>query len=105
MMMRLIHAPAAEDAGAGQPGPGRDKARAPGQVALMDNSFLVGLSAQRVLRQRMDITANNLANMSTSGFSPFFAFSFLAIGPSERNRKYGSPGDSPDCPAKSAGDG
>jgi flagellar basal-body rod protein FlgF len=35
---------------------------------LMDNSFLVGLSAQRVLRQRMDITANNLANMSTSGF-------------------------------------
>lgn len=34
----------------------------------MDNSFLVGLSAQQVLRQRMDVTANNLANMTTAGF-------------------------------------
>jgi flagellar basal-body rod protein FlgF len=34
----------------------------------MDNSFLVGLSAQQVLHQRMDITANNLANMTTAGF-------------------------------------
>ncbi len=34
----------------------------------MDNSFLVGLSAQMALRQRMDVTANNLANMTTSGF-------------------------------------
>jgi flagellar basal-body rod protein FlgF len=34
----------------------------------MDNSFVVGLSAQQVLRQRMDVTANNLANMSTAGF-------------------------------------
>ena len=29
---------------------------------------MVGLSAQQVLRQRMDMTANNLANMSTAGF-------------------------------------
>jgi flagellar basal-body rod protein FlgF len=34
----------------------------------MDNSFVVGLSAQQVLRQRMDLTANNLANLSTAGF-------------------------------------
>jgi flagellar basal-body rod protein FlgF len=34
----------------------------------MDNSFMVGLSAQQVLQQRMDVTANNLANMSTAGF-------------------------------------
>jgi flagellar basal-body rod protein FlgF len=34
----------------------------------MDNSFMVGLSAQRVLQQRMDVTANNLANMTTAGF-------------------------------------
>ncbi|HVY90011.1 MAG TPA: flagellar basal-body rod protein FlgF [Hyphomonadaceae bacterium] len=34
----------------------------------MDNSFLVGLSAQQVLQQRMDTTANNLANMTTAGF-------------------------------------
>jgi flagellar basal body rod protein FlgG len=29
---------------------------------------MVGLSAQQVLRQRMDMTANNLANMTTAGF-------------------------------------
>lgn len=29
---------------------------------------MVGLSAQRVLQQRMDMTANNLANMTTAGF-------------------------------------
>lgn len=29
---------------------------------------MVGLSAQQVLRQRMDVTANNLANMTTAGF-------------------------------------
>jgi len=34
----------------------------------MDNSFVVGLSAQQVLRQRMDVTANNLANLNTAGF-------------------------------------
>lgn len=34
----------------------------------MDNSFLIGLSAQQVLRQRIDATANNLANMTTAGF-------------------------------------
>ena len=34
----------------------------------MDNSFMVGLSAQQVLRMRMDTTANNLANMTTAGF-------------------------------------
>src|SRR5262249_9339987 len=34
----------------------------------MDNSFLVGLSAQQVLQQRMDTTANNLPNMTTAGF-------------------------------------
>ncbi|MBU6318764.1 MAG: flagellar basal-body rod protein FlgF [Alphaproteobacteria bacterium] len=34
----------------------------------MDNSFMVGLSAQQILRQRMDVTANNLANMTTAGF-------------------------------------
>jgi flagellar basal-body rod protein FlgF len=34
----------------------------------MDNALMVGLSAQQVLRQRMDLTANNLANMTTTGF-------------------------------------
>ncbi len=34
----------------------------------MDNSLLIGLQSQRVLQRRMDVTANNLANMSTTGF-------------------------------------
>jgi flagellar basal-body rod protein FlgF len=34
----------------------------------MDNSFMVGLSAQQVLQKRMDTTANNLANLTTAGF-------------------------------------
>lgn len=34
----------------------------------MDNTLLLGLQAQRVLQRRMDMTANNLANVATSGF-------------------------------------
>ena len=34
----------------------------------MDNSLMIGLATQQLLRQRMDVTANNLANMNTTGF-------------------------------------
>ncbi len=34
----------------------------------MENALMVGLTRQMVLRRQMDITANNLANMSTAGF-------------------------------------
>ncbi|MES1201026.1 MAG: flagellar basal-body rod protein FlgF [Pseudomonadota bacterium] len=34
----------------------------------MDNALMIGLQTQRVLQRRMDITANNLANVNTSGF-------------------------------------
>ncbi len=34
----------------------------------MDNSLLVGLTAQMTLRRNMEIISNNLANVSTSGF-------------------------------------
>ncbi|HVZ99066.1 MAG TPA: flagellar basal-body rod protein FlgF [Caulobacterales bacterium] len=34
----------------------------------MDNALMIGLQTQRVLQRRMDISANNLANISTSGF-------------------------------------
>lgn len=34
----------------------------------MDNALLLGLQTQRVLERRMDVAANNLANISTSGF-------------------------------------
>jgi flagellar basal-body rod protein FlgF len=37
-------------------------------VNAMDNSMLIGLATQRVLQRRMEIAANNLANVSTSGF-------------------------------------
>jgi flagellar basal-body rod protein FlgF len=35
---------------------------------VMDNSLLLGLQTQRVLQRRMDVTANNLANVTTAGF-------------------------------------
>lgn len=34
----------------------------------MDNTLMLALQTQRVLQRRMDITANNLANVSTHGF-------------------------------------
>ena len=34
----------------------------------MDNAILVGLSRQMVLRREMEIIANNIANMDTTGF-------------------------------------
>ncbi len=34
----------------------------------MDNALLIGLQTQRVLQRRMEIAANNLANISTTGF-------------------------------------
>lgn len=37
-------------------------------LTVMDNALMLGLQAQRVLQRRMDVTANNLANVNTSGF-------------------------------------
>jgi flagellar basal-body rod protein FlgF len=34
----------------------------------MDNAQMLGLQTQRVLQRRMDVAANNLANISTAGF-------------------------------------
>jgi flagellar basal-body rod protein FlgF len=34
----------------------------------MDNALMLGLQTQRVLQRRMDVAANNLANVATSGF-------------------------------------
>jgi flagellar basal-body rod protein FlgF len=34
----------------------------------MDNTLMLGLQTQRVLQRRMDVVANNLANIATSGF-------------------------------------
>lgn len=34
----------------------------------MDNMMMIGLSQQQTLRRAMDITANNIANVSTAGF-------------------------------------
>ena len=34
----------------------------------MDNALMLGLQAQRVLQRRMDVAANNLANVATAGF-------------------------------------
>jgi flagellar basal-body rod protein FlgF len=34
----------------------------------MDNALMLALQTQRVLQRRLDVTANNLANVNTSGF-------------------------------------
>ncbi|OSJ37222.1 flagellar biosynthesis protein FlgF, partial [Bradyrhizobium japonicum] len=34
----------------------------------MENMFLVGLSRQMTLRRQMDVVANNIANINTTGF-------------------------------------
>jgi flagellar basal-body rod protein FlgF len=38
------------------------------RLTPMDNALMIGLQTQRVLQRRMDVTANNLANVNTSGF-------------------------------------
>lgn len=37
-------------------------------LTLMENSQLIGLSRQVVLRRKMDVIANNLANINTAGY-------------------------------------
>ena len=37
-------------------------------LTAMDNALMLGLQTQRVMQRRMDVAANNLANVSTSGF-------------------------------------
>ncbi|PLW78842.1 hypothetical protein C0081_00950 [Cohaesibacter celericrescens] len=37
-------------------------------LTVMDNSQLIGLSRQMVLQRKMDVIANNLANINTSGY-------------------------------------
>lgn len=45
----------------------------------MDNALYVGVNTQLALRQRMDIVANNLANMNTAGFKADVALNELVI--------------------------
>ncbi len=45
----------------------------------MDNALLVGLTAQESLRKRLDIVANNLANMNTAAFKAEVALNDLVI--------------------------
>ncbi|MAT34791.1 MAG: flagellar biosynthesis protein FlgF [Ponticaulis sp.] len=45
----------------------------------MDNALLVGVNSQEMLRRRMDIVANNLANMTTASFKAEVALNELVI--------------------------
>lgn len=45
----------------------------------MDNATLIGLNAQQSLRRRMDLVANNLANMNTTAFKAEVALNELAV--------------------------
>ena len=35
---------------------------------MMENTLLIGLSRQTALRRELDIVANNIANLNTTGF-------------------------------------
>jgi flagellar basal-body rod protein FlgF len=37
-------------------------------LTVMDNALMLGLQTQRVLQRRLDVAANNLANINTAGF-------------------------------------
>jgi flagellar basal-body rod protein FlgF len=37
-------------------------------LTAMDNTLMLGLQTQRVMQRRMDVAANNLANVATTGF-------------------------------------
>ena len=53
----------------------------------MENTLLVGLSRQTILERQLDVVANNVANVNTSGYkadSSLFE-EFLASGAHEDN--------------------
>ena len=35
---------------------------------MMENTLLIGLSRQTALRRELDVVANNIANLNTTGF-------------------------------------
>lgn len=45
----------------------------------MDNALLVGLTAQESLRRRLDVVANNLANMNTAAFKAEIALNEMVV--------------------------
>ncbi|MAI89020.1 flagellar hook-basal body protein [Ponticaulis sp.] len=45
----------------------------------MDNALLIGVNTQQSLRRRMDVVANNLANMNTTGFKAEVALNELTV--------------------------
>jgi|SRR5690242_19779000 flagellar basal-body rod protein FlgF len=69
----------AVDAGLGRAGPAGLKGELP-----MQNALLVGLSRQVALAREMDVIANNLANMNTTGFKADGAVFEEFISPTAR---------------------
>jgi flagellar basal-body rod protein FlgF len=53
----------------------------------MENALLVGLSRQMVLERQMDVVANNVANVNTSGYKADRSMfqEYLASGAHEDN--------------------
>ena len=39
-----------------------------GSSPMMENTLLIGLSRQTALRRELDVVANNIANLNTTGF-------------------------------------
>ena len=56
----------------------------------MENTFLVGLSRQASLRRELDVIANNVANINTSGFKADGAVFEEFLMPKARGTQYGN---------------
>lgn len=76
-------APDAVDAGLGRAGLTELKGELP-----MQNALLVGLSRQVALAREMDVIANNLANMTTSGFKADGAVFEEYVSPTARANNF-----------------
>lgn len=59
----------------------------------MDNAQLVGLSRQMALQRQMDVVANNLANINTTGFKAENILFTDYIDPVARDRQFSAPSD------------
>jgi flagellar basal-body rod protein FlgF len=57
----------------------------------MENALLVGLSRQNVLRRELDVVANNIANMNTTGFKADGAVFAEYLNTGARGEQFATP--------------
>src|SRR5262249_32781019 len=68
----------------------RDRGRRKGRTP-MENTLLVGLSRQMVLARELDVVANNIANLNTTGFKADNSLFEQFIMPTARENRFDAP--------------